>query len=327
VARCEPGDGLAFELRDSRDRRLTRESRHEDLLSLPHAVHPLTGPVWVEDAEPGDALEVEFLGYDCDDFGWTGIWPGSGMLGDLFPDPYLVSWELDGRVARSGSLPGVAVPGAPFAGVVGVAPSRELFEAARAREEALAASGGRVDLPEPEHAAPPSAADGLRTIPPRENGGNMDIRDLVAGARLVLPVFVPGALLSIGDLHFAQGDGEVCIAAIETGGTATVRVGVRKEGWRPRFPAWERPPRPERRVVATTGIPLADDGTNAHMDLWLASRRALIEMLDWLTSERGLEREPAYVLMSAAVELRISEAVDAPNALVSACLPLDVFEA
>ena len=97
-------------------------------------------------------------------------------------------------------------------------------------------------------------------------------------------------------------------------------------GWRPRFAAWESPPRPGRRYFATTGIPLADDGTNAHLDLNLATRRALIEMLEWLEQEHGMEREPAYVLMSAAVELRISELVDTPNALVSAAMPLDVFE-
>ena len=148
----------------------------------------------------------------------------------------------------------------------------------------------------------------------------------MAGSRLLLPVHVPGAMLSIGDLHFAQGDGEVCLSAIETGGSATVRVGVRREGWRPRFPAWEAPPRPGRRYFATTGIPLADDGSNADLDLNLATRRALVEMLEWLEQEHGMEREPAYVLMSAAVELRVSELVDAPNVLVSAAMPLDVFE-
>ena len=168
---------------------------------------------------------------------------------------------------------------------------------ARRREAALADTGAEVHQPDPEDAAPPSAGDGLRTFPPREHGGNMDVRDLVAGARLLLPVQVPGALLSLGDLHFAQGDGEVCISAIETGGEATVRVAVRRDGWRPRFPAYEAPPRPGRRAFATTGIPLADDGRNASMDLNLATRRALLEMLDWLVSERGLEREPAYVLI------------------------------
>jgi formamidase len=154
----------------------------------------------------------------------------------------------------------------------------------------------------------------------------MDIRDLGPGARLWLPVHVPGALLSVGDLHFAQGDGEVCIAAIETGGTATLRVDLRRDGWRPTFPCYQAPPRPPRAMFATTGIPLTDDGAQGDLDLNLATRRALLELLDWLEHERGLAREPAYVLMSVAAELRVSELVDAPNAIVSAAMPLDVFE-
>jgi formamidase len=322
----DPGAEVTFEIRDSRDRTITRESQHEDLLGTPSLAHPLTGPLEVRGAEPGDVLEVEILGYETDDFGWTAIWPGSGWLGDLFERPFLARWELDGERARSEQLPGVAVRAGPFAGVIGVAPSPELVERVRRREAELATSGASFDLPTPELAVPPEAGDGLRTFPPRENGGNMDIRDLVAGARLWLPVFVPGALLSIGDLHFAQGDGEVCIAAIETGGTATVRVSVARTGPRLRFPAWESPPRPGRRCFATTGIPLDDRGRNADRDLNLATRRALAELLDWLTATRGLGRDAAYVLMSVAAELRISEVVDAPNALVSAALPLDVFE-
>lgn len=325
MAAVDPGDEVTFELRDARDGTLTRESTHADLLSSDTLAHPLTGPLEVRGAEPGDVLAVDLIGYETDDFGWTGIWPGSGWLGDLFDRPFLARWELDGDHARSGDVPGVAVPAGVFAGVIGVAPSPELFARVLEREESLAAAGAEFDLPDPSGAAPLAAATGLRTFPPRENGGNMDVRDLIAGSRLWLPVHQPGALLSIGDLHFAQGDGEVCISAIETGGTATVRVDVRRGGWSPRFAAWECPPRPGRRYFATTGIPLHDDGTNADMDLNLATRRALVEMLDWLQSERGMEREPAYVLMSAAVELRISELVDAPNALVSAAMPLDVF--
>ena len=313
-------------MRDSRDRLLTRESTHDDLLSTPSLAHPLTGPLEVRGAEPGDALEIEILAYETDDFGWTAMWPGSGWLGDLFDRPFLARWELDGRHARSEQVPGVAVPAGAFAGVIGVAPSRELFDRVRAREAALAATGATFEQPTPELAVPREAADGLRTFPPRENGGNMDIRDLVVGAKLWLPVFVPGARLSIGDLHFAQGDGEVCISAIETGGTATLRVDVVRDGSPLRFPRWESPPRPGRRCFATTGIPLDDHGRNADRDLNLATRRALIELLDWLTHTHGLTREAAYVLMSVAAELRISEVVDAPNALVSAALPLDVFE-
>jgi formamidase len=325
VASCDPGALVTFELRDARDGEIRPASDHEDLLSVSALAHPLTGPLEVRGAEPGDVLEVEIVDYETDDFGWTAIWPGMGFLGDLFERPFLARWQLDDHRARSDELPGVAVPAGVFAGVIGVAPSPELVERARERERALGEEGGLVNPPSAECAAPPSAADALRTYPPRENGGNMDVRDLVAGARLWLPVHAPGALLSIGDLHFAQGDGEVCISAIETGGTATVRVNLRRDGWRPSFPCWESPPRAGRTYFATTGIPLDDAGRNADRELGLAARRALLELLDWLRSERGLGREAAYVLMSVAAELRVSETVNAPNALVSAALPLDVF--
>ena len=166
--------------------------------------------MYVTGAQPGDLLEIELLRYETDDFGTTAVIPGFGYLADLFPDPYLVKWEIAGGLARSEELPGVAVPEDAFAGVIGVAPSRERLEAIRRREEALAARGEPVADSMPEGAVPPEAAEGLRTIPPRELGGNLDIRQLVAGSRLWLPVDVPGALFSIGDLHFAQGDGEVC---------------------------------------------------------------------------------------------------------------------
>jgi formamidase len=326
VASVDPGEVVTFEIRDSRDRSLSRASTHKDVLDTANIAHPLTGPLEVRGAEPGDVLELELLSYETDDFGWTAIWPGSGFLGDLFDRPFLVRWELADGMARSEELPGVTIPACVHAGTIGVAPSAELFERALAREAALAQRGGRIHPPTPEHAWPPAARHGLRTYPPRENGGNMDIRDLGAGARLWIPVHVSGALLSVGDLHFAQGDGEVCISAVETGGSATFRVGLRRDGWLPRFPCYEAPPRPPRAVFATTGIPLADDGRQADLDLNLATRRALLELLGWLEHECGMGREAAYVLMSVAAELRVSELVDEPNALVSAALPLDVLE-
>ncbi len=156
----------------------------------------------------------------------------------------------------------------------------------------------------------------------------MDVRDLTAGARLLLPVHVQGALLSAGDLHFTQGDGEVSLYAIETSGSVSFRVGLRKSPeWLPRFPAYEAPARPPRAVFATTGIPLSDAGENAWLDFGLATRRALLELIGWLRVEHGYRFEQAYALASVACELRISQAVDVPNALVSAALPLDVFGA
>jgi formamidase len=323
IAEVAPDEEIRLETADGLDGQLTRESTHADAGTLDLGLgHPLTGPVHVTGAEPGDLLEIELVGYETDDFGTTAVIPGFGYLADLFPDPYLVKWEIAGGLARSVELPGVAVPEDAFAGVIGVAPSHERLEAVREREETLLEQGQPVADSMPEGAVPPEAADGLRTIPPRELGGNLDIRQLVAGSRLWLPVDVPGALFSIGDLHFAQGDGEVCGTAIEVAGAVTVRFRVRREvPARARFPAFETPGRPARRSFATTGIPV-----DVGMDLNVAAREALIEMIDHLQATYGFARPAAYALCSAAVDLRISEVVDVPYPLVSALLPLDLFE-
>jgi formamidase len=322
VAEVDVGEELRLETEDGLAGQLTRASTHADAgrLSLGRG-HPLAGPVLVRGAEPGDVLEVELVAYETADFGVTAVIPGFGYLADLFPDPYLVAWEIDGGLARSEALPGVAVPEDTFAGVAGVAPSRELMEEFRRREEALRDRGQAVADPLPGDAIPPSAADGLRTIPPRETGGNLDIRGLVAGSRLRLPVEVPGALFSVGDLHFAQGDGEVCGTAIEVAGAVTVRFALDRTNARPRFPSYETPARPGRRCFATTGIPV-----EAGLDLNAAAREALVEMIDHLERTYGFERPAAYALCSACVDLRISEVVDVPYPVVSALLPLDVFE-
>jgi formamidase len=321
--RIAPGDELRLTCEDGLAGQLTRASTHADAGRLDLGLgHPLAGPVRVDGAEPGDVLEVEFLEYETADFGVTAIIPGFGFLADDFPEPYVMPWEIGGGFARTSELPGVAVPEGTFAGVVGVAPSHAVLAATRAREEAIARAGGPVADQAPESAVPPEAADGLRTIPPRELGGNLDIRQLLAGSRLLLPVSVPGALLSIGDLHFAQGDGEVCGTGIEVAGAVTVRVRLDKDpAWRPRFPAYETPARPERRSFATTGIPV-----EAAMDLTVAARAALLELIGYLEAAYGFGREAAYAFCSVAADLRISEAVDVPYPLVSAVLPLDVLD-
>ena len=317
-----PGAELRLECEDGAAGQLTRESTHADVGRMNLGLgHPLTGPVYVESAGPGDVLEIEFVSYEPADFGFTPIVGGFSFLGDLFPDTYLVTWELAGGCARSAELPGVAVPGDPFAGVAGVAPSHELLENFRAREERIRAAGGPVADDAPESALPSSAAAGLRTVPPRETGGNVDIRGLVSGSRLWLPVHVPGALFSIGDLHFAQGDGEVCGWAIEMAGAVTVRLSISRDRAPLAFPSYETPPRPGRASFATTGLPV-----ESAMDLTAAARVALLEMIEWLCATRGFVREAAYALCSACVDLRLSEVVDVPYPLVSALLPLDVFE-
>jgi formamidase len=321
LASVAPGEEVTFDTRDGLDDQLTPESTHVHVGRMDLGLgHPLTGPVYVDGAEPGDVLEIEFVSFESSEFGTTAVIPGFGFLADIFPDPYLVKWAIADGVARSPELSGVAVPEAMFAGVVGVAPSPERFEEYRRREERLRDLGQPVADPLPERAKPPAAADGIRTIPPRETGGNLDARQLVAGSKLWLPVDVRGALFSIGDLHFAQGDGEVCGTAIEVAGSATVRFAVHK-GPAPAFPAFETPGEPPRRSFATTGIPV-DTG----MSIDAAARAALVEMIAHLERMYGFERPAAYALCSVCVDLRISEVVDVPYPLVSALLPLDVFE-
>jgi formamidase len=317
----EPGEVLRLETVDGLAGQLTRASTHGDAGALDLGLgHPLSGPVLVRGAEPGDVLEAEFVAYETVGFGVTAVIPGFGFLADLFPDPYLVQWAIDGGVARSEELPGVAVPDETFAGVVGVAPSHELLSSLRAREERLRERGQPVADPLPGSAIPPEAADGLRTIPPRELGGNLDVRQLVAGSRLWLPVAVPGALFSVGDLHFTQGDGEVCGTAIEVAGAVTLRFAVHRGRAPSRYPSFETPGAPERPSFGTMGIPV-----DAGMDLNMAAREALLEMIAHLERMYGFARPAAYALCSACVDLRVSQVVDVPYPIVSALLPLDVF--
>ena len=183
-----------------------------------------------------------------------------------------------------------------------------------------------------EHAA---ASEGLRTLPPRENGGNFDVKQLSRGAKLYLPVNVDGALFSTGDAHFAQGDGEVCVTAVEMAATCAVRFVIQPGEAARRNIRWPRFARSDdfsdprfalpRRFVATMGMPLDADGTNRAEDLTAACRNAVVNMLD-LLQERGYSREQAYVISSVAVDLRISNVVDVPNYVVSALLPEDIFE-
>jgi formamidase len=322
VGSVRPGEEITLETRDGLDGQLTRDSSHADVLDLDLGLgHPLTGPVYVEGANPGDVVDIELLAYETSDFGATAVIPGFGFLADVFTDPYLVPWEIADGAARSPELPGVAVPGDPFVGVIGVAPSHESMDEIARREQALADAGAPVADRLPETAIPAAASAGLRTIPPREIGGNLDIRQLVAGSRITLPVHVEGALVSVGDLHFAQGDGEVCGTGIEVAGAVTLRFGVRTPERTVRMPSFETPERRSPRSFATTGIAL---GTP--MDVDTAARVALLEMIDYLEARLGIARAAAYALCSVAVDLRISEVVDIPYPLVSALLPLEIFE-
>lgn len=339
VVRCEPGDEVILETRDAFDLQITKDSTAEDVAKADlSVVHPLTGPVYVEGAEPGDLLVAEILEVRAPDWGFTVEVPGFGFLRDEFPEPFVTIWELAEGWATSRDFPGVRIPGAPFMGTIGLAPSRELMERIVARERETLERGGFVLPPDPAGAVPSDPAiarEALRTIPPRENVGNVDIKQLAAGTRLLMPVWVEGGLFSAGDAHFAQGDCETCGTAIEMNATLRVRFDLRKGVARERGirdlqferddylvpPEYQAP----RRFFATTGISVRKDGRNESEDVTVAARNALLNMIDHLVAEYGYSRQQAYALCSVAVDLKVSEVVDVPNFVVSAFLPLDIF--
>jgi acetamidase/formamidase len=283
--RIDPGDTVVMKCRDSSDGHFRRGMTSADM--KPRAVkgHPLTGPIAIRGARPDDVLRIDILELVPGDLGYTAFNPGRGLLADDFPEPYLKMWELDGVSAEL--RPGIRIPLEPFLGVMGVA---------------LAEPG--------EHS----------TIPPRKSGGNMDIKQLTAGSTLYLPVEVDGALFSAGDGHAAQGDGEVCITAIETTMTATLRFSIERDH------ALSGP-----EFMTTRPLSPRTNGGNHYVttgiapDLMEASREAVRAMIRHLVSKRGLTREEAYILSSVAVDLKISEVVDVPNWVVSAFLPLAIF--
>jgi acetamidase/formamidase len=288
VASVGSGEVVEFDCLDASFGQLTAESTTADLADLDFArVDQVNGPVEVAGAEPGDTLQVDLLEFTPADWGWTASIPGFGLLADEFPDGHCKITRLTAGSERAEFWPGIRVPLAPFCGEVGVAPE----------------TGPRS------------------TIPPDLHGGNMDTRHLVAGSTLYLPVFTPGARISMGDGHATQGDGEVCGTAIETPMRARVRLTVRKDlhltG--PEFLA-----APDPHAIFRNGRRYATDGIGP--DLMTAARDALRRMIDWLGREHGLEPMAAYLLCSVAVDLRISEIVDVPNFIVTAYCPLGIFD-
>ena len=250
-------------------------------------VNPTCGPIFVEGARPGDVLAVEILRMEMSRLGWTAIFPGFGLLSDQFTAPWIRTWEI-GNNARAVFRDGISVPVRPFCGVIGLA------------------------LAEP----------GVHSvIPPRRVGGNLDVKQIGEGATIYLPVEVEGAMLGIGDTHAAQGDGEVCGTAIESPSTVTVRLSVRRD-MDVEAPEFDVTRPLESAEDASAGYHAT---TGVAPDLMAASRQAIERMIVHLTRRYGLEPEEAYALCSVAVDLKISEVVDAPNWVVSAFLPLSLF--
>ena len=268
----EPEEEVYMQTRDASDGQCTPESTSESLLGFSrNVVHPLTGPVYVKGAKPGDLLEIDIIDIVPGTFGFTSIKPGFGFIADLYGEPFLAKWSMDGKHAVSEQIPNVRIPEASFMGTIGVAPSRALMEACREREQRAAEAGGTALPPEKIGAVPswdPVASEGLRTMPPRENGGNMDIKQLTRGVRLLCPVFVEGGLFSAGDGHFAQGDSECCGTAVEMSAAIHAKFRIREgaaERRNIRFPIFESDQywtSPEmaapKRFIATTGMPIED---------------------------------------------------------------------
>ncbi len=357
VARANPGDVLVFHTRDALDSDLTLDSNADDLAAVDlNYVHPMTGPVFIEGAERGDVLAVTLLDIEPDQYGYTVIVPGFGFLRDIYTEPYLVNWRLSRTHAVSDQMPGVRVPYEAFMGSVGIMPGAEEVTAWLARETALGEAGGVALPPQPIGALPAAVCgpDGsspdecLRTIPPRENGGNMDVQQMQIGTTLLLPCFIDGCGLFVGDVHYAQGDGEVSGTAIEMGAVVTVTTEIRKgQGAVIKGPEVEGGAQIKNiepsKFYQTIGLPLKAAGEvppqftyiegeqiasleNLSEDLTLAARDALIKMIDYIQREHGLTGEQAYILASVAVDLRVGQVVDVPNFVVTAVLNMDVFE-
>jgi acetamidase/formamidase len=290
VLEIDPGDTVTIETVDFAGGQITRDSTAADVAALDFdLIYPLAGPIAVRGAGPGDALAVEIVGFELPTWGWACIIPGLGLLPEgEFTDPVIRVFDLT-EGDRTTLCPGVRIPVQPFCGTMGV---------------------------------PRAGMRGVAIPPPHAGGGNIDLRHLTAGTTLYLPVEVPGGLLSIGDAHAAQGDGEVAISGIECDMRTTLRIGIRRGAHLPapqlRRPAGSLTPRVDHAGwYATTGV--ADD-------LMTAAQDAVRAMVEHLVGQRGLGREDAYILCSLAGDLKITEVVDAPNWIVGCFVPDAVFE-
>ena len=290
VATVEPGQSVMFQTRDASDGQLHAMSTAADVARLDFGrVNPVTGPILVDGAEPGDILKVTILSFAPSGWGWTGIIPGFGLLADQFKDAAFHSWSYD-RSAKVPAMygPGGRVPLKPFTGTIGVAPA------------------------EPgDHSI----------VPPRRVGGNMDARDIAEGVQLFLPVEVKGALFSVGDTHAAQGDGEVCGTAIESPIDVALKFELIK-GEPLRFPRYVTPG-PVASHFDAKGYEVT---TGIGPDLMEGARNALSEMIELLVRRWGYRPEEAYMLCSVCADLRISSIVDQPNWVVSMYFPRVVVE-
>jgi acetamidase/formamidase len=272
-----------FECLDSSGAQVGPDSTLADFLQINRdKIHTLTGPVYVEGAQPGDVLRIEILEVAHRGWGWSSIIPNLGFLHERFPEPFFFIWKLEENISRS--LVPAVVPLRPFCGIIGVAPVE---------------------------------AGEFRTRTPGVFGGNIDVHDLTVGSILYLPVQTPGALLSLGDVHAAQGDGEVCINGIECPAQVTVRLTLVKNQ-KLSGPFVESPRL--RRETAGEWVMVESDA-----DPLIAARRATFRMIEFLVERWNLSPEHAYILCSVAMDLRLAQVVNVPITTVCAGLEKSIF--
>lgn len=359
IATAKPGQTILFRTRDAADILGTVDSQTEVMGERGKEwhfgrVHPMTGPVHIEGALAGDVLAFTILKIKPGRHAYTNT---GGFAYDLMgPGTLSASWRLNDDFAVSDDLLGIKIPNASFPGVVTTMPDHKNLNKMLAREKALLEAGGTV-YPPITNLASPAAVCGpegsardecLRTIPPREHGGNMDIRYLKTGVTIYLPCYIDGCGLAVGDLHYAQGDGEVSGTAIEMSADLWGKVELIKNG-----PDLTHGPHysgastlldiPSTKFYAVTGFPLKEKGStppsmeylgstkvadleNLSNDINLAARNALDGIVDHIVTTYGYNRLQAYIIASVAVDLRIGQLVDTPNVGVTAILPLDIFD-
>ena len=352
VAKVKPGDDFIVQCYDWTGGQIKNDDDAADVRDVDLTqVHFLSGPIGVAGAEPGDLLVVDFLdigAFPASQWGFNGFFSkqnGGGFLTEHFPEAQKSIWDFHGMFTKSRHVPGVEFAGLIHPGLIGCLPSRELLAEWNRREEALFATDpARVPplaaLPHADtahmgrmtgEAAKIAAAEGARTVPPREHGGNCDIKDLSRGARVYFPVYVPEAGLSVGDLHFSQGDGEITFCgAIEMAGWIHLRVelikdGVRKYGIKnPVFKPSPIVPRYDDYLIFE-GISVDEGGRQHYLDVHIAYRQACLNAIEYLT-KFGYSRAQAYAILGTApVQGHISGVVDIPNACATLWLPTDIF--
>ena len=353
VATVSPGDDFILETYDWTGGFIKNDDDASDVRDIDLSiVHFLSGPVGVKGAEPGDLLVVEILDIGAKPdmtWGFNGIFSkqnGGGFLTDHYPTAQKSIWDFEGLFTKSRHVPGVRFAGLVHPGLIGCLPDPKLLETWNTREQKLIDSDPhRVPgLANPPFAATAhmgkltgeakasAAATGARTVPPREHGGNCDIKDLSRGAKVYFPVYVPGAGLSMGDLHFRQGDGEITFCgAIEMAGWTHLKVDLIKGGMAKygiKNPIFK--PSPIKPVyndyLIFEGISVDESGTQHYLDVNVAYRQACLNAIEYMKKFGYSGRQGYSILGTAPVQGHISGVVDVPNSCATLWLPTEIFD-